>query len=278
MAADFDWPEPRPLPWRLLSRVDWVTGVSQLFGSSFDAVILYHSVGGVSGTEYRWDLPVNHFRAQLKKLNERFEIVDLATLIEQPESRRKRVAVTFDDAFRNVYQYVIPVIREFDLPATVFVCPDYIGDENTSRLRKRHDMRPSASEIVMTAPQIQDLASDDRFTIGNHTLTHPDLTTLNDEDALREEIVGSKETLEDRYGVTVDQFSYPYGAIDDAAASIVADTHDLAVTSRPALLEADRNPYDIPRLDACQPASVLTFETTDLSARLRRAVRRSALS
>lgn len=273
MFTDFDWPESRPLPWRFLSWVDWVTGVSQLFGSRFDAIVLYHSVGGVSGTEYRWDLPVDAFRAQLQKLSKRFEIVDLATLIEQPESEQKRVAVTFDDGFRNVYEHAIPILREFDLPATVFVCPGYIGDKNISQLRKRHDMPPSANKIVMTASQIQDLAADDRFTLGNHTSTHPDLTALNDEDALREEIAGSKATLEDRYGVTVDEFSYPYGEINDAAASIVADTHDLAVTSRPTLLRTDRNRYNIPRLDACQPASVLVFETTDLSARLRRAVR-----
>jgi peptidoglycan/xylan/chitin deacetylase (PgdA/CDA1 family) len=278
MLTNFDWPEPRPPLWRFVSCVDWVAGVSQLFGSRFDAVLLYHSIGGVTGTDYRWDLPVDHFRTQIKKLNKRFEIVDLATLFDRPEPEKKRVAVTFDDAFRNVYENAIPVLQELDLPATVFISPSYVGDKHTDRLRKRHNMESSASEIVMTASQIQDLAANDRFTLGNHTLTHPNLVTLNDEDALREEIEMGKKTIENQYEVTVNQFSYPYGALDDAASSIVADTHNLAVTSRPDLIGVDRDRYCIPRLDACQPASVLAFETTDISAHLRRLIRRVAFS
>jgi peptidoglycan/xylan/chitin deacetylase (PgdA/CDA1 family) len=269
-----DWPEPRPLPWRVLARFDWATDLSQVSGSRFDAVVLYHSVGGVRGTDYRWDLSVEQFRAQIERLNARYEVVDLATLVDRPNAGRKRVAVTFDDAFRNVYRNAVPVLREFDLPATVFACPSYVGDENVERLRNRHDLPASASEIVMTEPQLQDLADDDRFAIGNHTATHPDLTSLDDTDALRAEIEGTKATLEDRFGVAVDRFSYPYGAVDDAAAAVVAETHDLAVTSVPTLVDGAPDPQRIPRLDACQPASVLAFETTDLAERIRRAVRR----
>lgn len=274
MLINSDWPEPRPLSWRFLSWVDWITGVSQLFGATFDAVVLYHSIGGVTGANYRWNLPVKHFHAQIKNLNERFEIVDLATLFEQSKPGQKRIAITFDDAFRNVYKNAIPILRKLGLPATIFLSPSYIGDNHADRLRGRHNMQSSASKIVMTESQIQNLATDDNFILGNHTLTHPNLKTLDDEEALQKEIETGKTIIQDRYGVTVNQFSYPYGAYDDTAASIVADTHNLAVTSRPDPVGADQDCYSIPRLDACQPAPVLIFETTDLSARLRWAARR----
>lgn len=49
-----------------------------------------------------------------------------------------------------------------------------------------------------------------RFEIGAHTLTHPDLTKL-DEQALKEEIEGSKKYLEDIIGKEVLMFCYPKG-------------------------------------------------------------------
>ncbi len=56
--------------------------------------------------------------------------------------------------------------------------------------------------------RIQELSR--RFEIGAHTLTHPDLTTLNDKE-LKEEIEGSKKYLQDLLGKEVTMFCYPKG-------------------------------------------------------------------
>ncbi len=57
--------------------------------------------------------------------------------------------------------------------------------------------------------------------IGSHTLTHARLTTLPADQA-REEIVGSKHRLEDRFGVAVEQFAYPWGGWNARLADEVA--------------------------------------------------------
>ncbi|ELZ17695.1 xylanase/chitin deacetylase [Natrinema limicola JCM 13563] len=135
-------------------------------------------------------------------------------------------------------------------------------------------MDDGAHNVIMSDSQIQALADDPLFALGNHTSTHPNLKTVTDENQRREEIVGGKQAIEDRFGVTVDRFAYPYGKFDDTAARIVAETHDIAVASEPSLIGLDRDAYRLPRIDGCQPASVLCFEMSDISHRLRMLMRR----
>jgi peptidoglycan/xylan/chitin deacetylase (PgdA/CDA1 family) len=279
-----DWPEPRPAVWRALARLDWSTGVSSWCGSRLDAILVYHSVGGIPGSDYRYDLSPAQFREQIRMLHGSFEPVDLAALIDvegtdrtpNTDPSRKRVAITFDDAFRNVYDVAAPILREFDVPATVFACPDFLGDESVGLLRERHSLGSHAHGIAMTEAQLREIAAEELFTVGNHTASHPDLTALPDREAVVEEVVGAKRQLEERIGTDVDRFSYPHGAIDRRAAAVVADSHSLAVTSEPSLLGRTPDPYSLPRIDACQPIQVLRLETSDVGFRLKRAARRAS--
>lgn len=267
-----EWPQHRPLPWELLAYVDRLVGLSLLYGDSSDVVLLYHSVGGLSNGTYPWDVSRELFREQMRVLSRSFEFVDLRTVIET-NAPEKRIAVTFDDAFRNVYDAAVPILREFDIPATVFVCSEFVGDENFDLLRRRHGLEAGVGDVVMTAEQLRDLASDDLFTVGSHTATHPDLTAVED-DVLAEEIIGAKRTLEDRFEVAVDRFSYPYGEHDERSREIVETAYDVAVTSEPSLVQQSPDPRRVPRIDACLPRDTLRFEVTDLADDVRRAARR----
>lgn len=270
-----DWPEQKPIPWRLLARLDQVTPLSSLLGNRLDVILLYHSVGGISGTSYDYDLPEAQFRKQMQLVNERFDPVDLETLLEKgAQGGRKRVAVTFDDGFRNVHDVAAPILREFDIPATVFVCPDLLNDADIERIRKYHSLGPNAHEVLMTEQQVQSLAADELFVIGNHTANHVRVTDL-DADEIANEVIGAKHDLERLIGSTVDRFSYPYGIEDSRTAEAVIESHSLAVTSERALLGASVNPYRLSRIDACQPFNTFKFEMSDISHHIRQAAHRT---
>lgn len=262
-------PMTKPLPWRALATLSRVPGVSRLVDGHRDIVLMYHSVGGIPGTEYAADLSPELFKEQIRRFVERYEPVDLPELIET-ETSAKRFAVTFDDGFRNVAEEAVPILHEFGVPATVFLCPAFVGDESADLLRDRHNLDSTAYDIVMTDAQVRRAVDDDLMTIGNHTASHPDLTTLADRAALEREILGGKEELESRYGISVDRFSYPYGRFDSRAADVVEATHEYGVTSQLALVQPGTDPHQIPRVDVHQPTHVLEFETTDLGDRLKR--------
>ena len=238
-----------------------------------DVVLLYHSVGGVPDTEYQWDLSVSVFREQIAQLSARYEFVDLETIATTNEPSQKRVAITFDDGFRNVYQNALPVLDEFDASATLFICPAFLDGRNAAQLRRRHDLPSSVRNVIMSTDQLRDVAATDRYSIGNHTLTHPDLATLPDREAIATEVARAKEQLEGLTGLSINCFSYPYGSYDDRTASVAAESHNVVFTSEPRLVETGDRPTEIPRLDACLPAATVGFEATDLAARLRRTAR-----
>lgn len=260
----------RPLPWRLLARLNRALGISTLVGDGRDAVLMYHAVGGVPGTEYPWVVSVERFRRQVQAMSEAFEPVPLEEIVAAP-SAHSRFAVTFDDGFRSVATKAAPVLRELGVPATVFVCADLI-DADANRVRDCLDLGPGARNILLTPEDISALAEDELFDLGNHTASHADLTTIND-DRLADEVAGGHERLEERFNVKIDGFSYPYGAVDDRTAAAVADIHEFAVTTEPTLVPPQADPHRLPRVDTTKEADILLLETTGLGDRLRRAAR-----
>lgn len=66
----------------------------------------------------------------------------------------------------------------------------------------------------LTADELLQLAQDELFDLGAHTLTHPILSTLSIDDQ-RTEILGSRQRLEAIAQSPVCTFSYPYGQLGD---------------------------------------------------------------
>jgi len=84
--------------------------------------------------------------------------------------------------------------------------------------------------------------------IDAHTITHPDLTTL-DASSLRNEVSGSRAALRRDFHVPVDNFAYPAGRHDAAAeAAVRAAGFQTAVTTDLGLAHIDGNPTTLPRV------------------------------
>ncbi len=72
--------------------------------------------------------------------------------------------------------------------------------------------------IMLSWEELEVLASDG-VAIGSHTLTHPILTHISEEEAA-EEIAHSRRTLQARLGRAVDHFAYPNGRPEDYSPAI----------------------------------------------------------
>jgi peptidoglycan/xylan/chitin deacetylase (PgdA/CDA1 family) len=88
----------------------------------------------------------------------------------------------------------------------------------------------------------------DGWEVDAHSLTHPDLTTL-DAAALRREIAGSRTAIHERFGVDVNAFCYPAGRYDaTVAAAVAAAGYRAASTERPGAARPSDDPYALPRI------------------------------
>lgn len=71
------------------------------------------------------------FRMHLRVLKQRFEVVHLDDWLQrvargQPVPK-KACAITFDDGWRDNYDYAFPLLQEAALPATIFLVSDKVG-------------------------------------------------------------------------------------------------------------------------------------------------------
>lgn len=150
------------------------------------------------------------FRAGIARLaDRRWRTADLAATVRglasgtPPPSRT--ACLTFDDGYRSVYTEAFPALRERGMTATVFLT---VGPAGTAG-----DRLPSMQRREMLSwSEIREMAAAG-IAFGSHARTHPDLTRLGSEE-IEAEMTGSKAVIEERLGVAVAGFAYPYGRFD----------------------------------------------------------------
>ncbi len=170
-------------------------------------ILMYHSIAeeNESGINpyFRIATSPSAFAAQMECLHRNgFAACSLAESIAQRESPgpcpHRSVVITFDDGYRNFYQDAFPILNRYGFSATVFLPTAYIGESSL-----RFSGRP-----CMTWQEVRELHRQGiRF--GSHTVTHPQLSSLNKEEMERE-IGDSKLTIEDKLGCVVESFAYPF--------------------------------------------------------------------
>lgn len=137
------------------------------------------------------DIPPERFEQQLRWLSRWRDVVRLEQTLET--SRRHRVAITFDDGFRDNLTVALPLLEKFQLPITLFVTPGLVGRDE-----------------YLAAEELREISRHPLVTIGAHGLWHRKFTRLALADA-RFELVESRRLLERMTGRIVDLMAWPYG-------------------------------------------------------------------
>jgi peptidoglycan/xylan/chitin deacetylase (PgdA/CDA1 family) len=90
------------------------------------AVLCYHRIGS-GGIPLFSDLPAAIFEAQLQFLRKHYRVVSLSRMceeIENPDSAKtngQAVAITFDDGYKDLYSQALPILKRYQVPATIFL-------------------------------------------------------------------------------------------------------------------------------------------------------------
>ena len=109
-------------------------------------------------------------------------------------------SLTFDDGLADNLEELLPLLRDEDATATVFVTTGWMG--------RPHPSVPSAR--CLTSDEVAEV-NDAGIEIGGHTVTHADLTGLPF-DAAVDEVRRGREELEAIIGARVRSLAYPFGS------------------------------------------------------------------
>lgn len=152
------------------------------------------------------------------------------------------VCLTFDDAYADFHDQVLPLLVERGVRATLYV-PTAFVDGRARFL----EPGPDADRAVLTRTQLAEVAASGLVEIGAHSHTHPQLDRV-DRMRARAEARLPRSILEQELGVAVSTFAYPYGYHDRTVRAAVADAGyalAVAVANRRA---HDDDPFAVPRL------------------------------
>ncbi len=180
-------------------------------------VLMYHKVAQPPARTldpFLYHSP-ERFASQLAELRQAgFTSGTLADVERANGNVSKKIVITFDDGCENVFRNALEILARHQFSAIQFLVSDFLGRRNEWDVAKG-----DVSERLMDASQIKEwLAAGHE--IGSHTATHPNLRKVGP-DQLREEISGSRKSLEDAFGISIRHFCYPFGSWNPAVRDAV---------------------------------------------------------
>jgi peptidoglycan/xylan/chitin deacetylase (PgdA/CDA1 family) len=140
-----------------------------------------------------------------------FRVIPLRRLVDwyqgkAPAPPPKSVVLVADDGHRSIYTWMLPSIRKYHVPVTLFIYPSAISNAN----------------YALTWDQLRALKKTGLFDIQSHSYWHPNFIKerkkLSREEYLKFvdiQLKKSKGKLEQELGGQVDMIAWPFGGLPD---------------------------------------------------------------
>lgn len=190
-------------------------------------ILCYHRFARTSNG--KMTVSTTALAAQLEWLvRNRYHVLKLAELRDWLDGKRplpqRAVVITADDGYASFYHHAFPLLKQYGLPATLFVYTDFIG----------------ASDAVDWA-ELQEMSRSGLVDVAAHSRTHRNLierTPRESEEAYQQVLLNEIRTpqtlLSQKLGTAVEHFAYPYGDANEAVlATMAKQPYRLAATVNP---------------------------------------------
>ncbi len=204
--------------------------------------VMYHAVGDNCWGIASLFVSPSSLEKQLKYLTENgytpiwFEDLGRADQIEKP------ILLTFDDGYDDNYHELLPILKKYQVKATVFVIVDLLGTEH-----------------YMTEEQVREMANSGLVSIQSHTMTHAYLNEC-DEEQLEYEIAQSKLAVTRLTGKESFVLCYPSGKHNDASIAKTAAHYEFGVWIRGGIYHTGDDPYMVNRKYVSRSTTLSAFK------------------
>lgn len=173
-------------------------------------ILCYHNFNPVKPGSM--NLTPQRLEAQLKWLKDNgYTIIPLKEAVAYLKGERatlptKSVVITADDGWQSVYTYMLPIVKKYNIPVTLFIYPQTI----------------SQGKHAMTWEELKELQRTGLFDIQGHTYWHPNfkqekrrLSPAEYDKFVTVQLVKSKKILEEKLGTPVTLLAWPFGIYDN---------------------------------------------------------------
>ncbi len=182
-------------------------GADRAMAADWASVIMYHRFGEdkYAATNIR----IDQFREHIEELKSGpYTVLPLNEIVDRLKSGQplpdRTVALTMDDAYRSVYDVAWPMLREANLPFTVFVAVEGVDKQYPG---------------MMTWDQLRELR-DGGVHFGHHTYSHAHLPALSAAE-IEADIKLANERYQEELGFVPAIFAYPYGEYGSEVKSVI---------------------------------------------------------
>lgn len=141
----------------------------------------------------------------------------------------KPVILTFDDGYIDNYNNLFPLLQKYNVKATVFMISDFVG-----------------RDYYLTQEQILEMADSGLVSIQSHTVSHPNLDTLNAQEQ-RTELEQSKLALARLTHREPFVLCYPTGRYDSDTLDVIGDSYLFGIKMNGGLYTTGHSPFEINR-------------------------------
>tara|TARA_B100000745_G_scaffold292684_2_gene233833 strand:+ start:2585 stop:3361 length:777 start_codon:yes stop_codon:yes gene_type:complete len=146
-------------------------------------VLMYHSV---SGGDTKYDVPKTLFEKELKFLAQKHSVVSLSNVVAYAKGERKiersEIAITIDDGYLDTYTNVFPLLKKYNVHATVFLT------SNLERKEKLGDIER------LTKEQIKEMSDSGLVSFEIHGRNHLNLKEISNEE-FEAEVAGCRDDI-----------------------------------------------------------------------------------
>lgn len=198
-------------------------------------VLCYHSLSEDESIKSPTIISTKLFREHLQVIKDTgYTTLTMAQLnnhiLNNKPIPEKSVVITFDDGYLNNYDLAFPLLKEFNMNATIFVITNSLGSTNY--------MSPE------NAKEMSDYGID----IQSHTSNHPELATLSYEEQLNE-LKASKSYIENITNKPVISIAYPFGSYNQDTIKAATDAgYSIAFTVKKGFADRLESQYELDRI------------------------------
>ncbi len=212
-------------------------------------ILMYHSISSFSYPQFKacivWPTKFAEQMAYLAQCG--YNTITVSqfahALAYSGESLPPRpIILTFDDAYTDFYTHALPILQKYGFVATLYVPTSFVGGTSLWLKHMGEGKRSILSWSLLAE------ISNCGIECGAHTHTHPYLNMLPPSVA-HDEIVRSRELLENYLRRPITSFAYPYGYYNAQVRAIVRATgFTSACAIRLTTSSLDDDPFALSRI------------------------------